>query len=152
MLASALKAVGSDDKAKLLLFHRALVKWSKQSVGLRWIGGAFLLVFIGFGYKMHYALLWFLAFFALGTVVALRQRLMCERQGNKHACPSFGEVIRTSVFSFDLLLPVIELDKRHYDESFRNLTVGALYYFYFHHFMGYVLAILLAAGVGGLVK
>lgn len=52
-------------------------------------------------------------------------------------------------YSLDLLLPIIELHKPHYDIVLDGV---ARYYFAFHKLMGYVLASFLVAGLAGLTK
>jgi len=52
-------------------------------------------------------------------------------------------------YSIDMLLPIIELDKSHYDIS---LEGWVRVYFYVHKIFGYVLALFLIAGLSGLTK
>jgi hypothetical protein len=55
-------------------------------------------------------------------------------------------------YSVDMLLPIIKLRECHYDIDFEGQFRPARYYFYFHKFMGYVLASFLVAGLSGLTK
>ena len=52
-------------------------------------------------------------------------------------------------YSFDMLLPLIQLQKSHADIELRGWR---RYYFYFHKISGYVLAALVGAGLAGLTK
>ncbi len=52
-------------------------------------------------------------------------------------------------YSLDMLLPIIQLRRRHYEVDLRGIV---RYYFYFHQIMGYVLASFLIAGLSGLAK
>ena len=55
-------------------------------------------------------------------------------------------------FSFDVLLPIIQLDKSHYDISISDFGSWKTYYFYLHKIMGYALASFVIAGLSGIVK
>ncbi len=48
-----------------------------------------------------------------------------------------------------MLLPIIELNKRHYEIQ---LARFARYYFYFHKIMGWILASFIGAGINGLTE
>ena len=52
-------------------------------------------------------------------------------------------------YSFDMALPLIELNKRH--EAIK-LTGGVQVYFYFQKLAGFVLVSFLIAGLSGLTK
>lgn len=60
-----------------------------------------------------------------------------------------GSQAAAVVYSLDMLLPIVELEKAH-----ANIVLDGLapYYFYFHKIMGYVLASFLIAGLAGLTK
>jgi hypothetical protein len=53
------------------------------------------------------------------------------------------------LLSFDLLLPIVELDARHYEFVFEGWQ---RYYFYAHKLMGYVLVSFVIAGLSGITK
>lgn len=55
------------------------------------------------------------------------------------------------IYSVDMLLPIIQLDKRNYDIPL-DLGRGAKYYFYMHKIVGYILASFIIAGISGLTK
>ena len=93
---------------------------------------------IGYGYNNGIALLWFAALTLLGA----------------WACgmSPFGRRMRAAQrfwYSFDMALPLIQLNKRH--EAIK-LSGGVLVYFYVHKLAGFVLASFLVAGLSGLTK
>jgi hypothetical protein len=69
--------------------------------------------------------------------------LRVSEQGRRHGMP-YG-----IAYSIDMLLPIIQLRKMHYDI---DLDGWARYYFYFHKIMGYVLGSFLVVGISGLVQ
>jgi hypothetical protein len=52
-------------------------------------------------------------------------------------------------YSFDMLLPIIQLRPSHYDIDLKG---RARYYFYVHKIIGWALASFLVAGLAGLTK
>ena len=58
--------------------------------------------------------------------------------------------IQAIIYSIDLLLPVIELDREHYENV--TLPAPATYYFHVHKIMGYGLAFFVIAGLSGLTS
>jgi hypothetical protein len=54
------------------------------------------------------------------------------------------------LFSFDMLLPFIQLRKEHHELHIRETFQR--YYFYFHRIMGYVLGSFLIGALSGLTK
>jgi len=52
-------------------------------------------------------------------------------------------------YSLDMLLPIIELHKPHYDIK---LEGWVRVYFYAHKVLGYILGLFLIAGLSGLTK
>ncbi len=99
---------------------------------------------IGYGYKVHRAFYWIAAFVILGTVV-----IWWSRQLTRHRIATGAAGTTPLEYSIDMLLPIIELRKQHYDI---DLTGAARYYFYFHKLMGFVLVSFLIAGLSGLTK
>jgi hypothetical protein len=95
-------------------------------------------IFIGYGYRMYYAIGWVLGFIALGALV-----LRLSKEGPRNKMP-YG-----FAYSFDMLLPLIKLREQHYSMELRGWP---RYYFYVHKIMGYVLASFLIAGLSGLTK
>jgi hypothetical protein len=52
-------------------------------------------------------------------------------------------------YSFDMLLPIVQLRPKHYDI---DLAGWPRYYFYVHKIVGWALASFLVAGLAGLTK
>jgi hypothetical protein len=93
---------------------------------------------IGYGQYPLLAIFWAMGLVILGSMV-----LQISGEGLHNRMP-FG-----LAYSFDTLLPIIQLRKKHYDV---DLQSWARYYFYWHKIMGYILASFLIAGLSGLVK
>jgi hypothetical protein len=104
----------------------------------------------GYGYRYFRALEWVLLFVLLGIAVLLLSSadkvagtIVWSAQG------VFTYLLALGLFSLDLLLPIIELHKPHYNIVLDGM---ARYYFAFHKLMGYALASFLIAGLAGLTK
>jgi hypothetical protein len=105
----------------------------------------------GYGYRYFRALEWVLIFVLLGIVVLLlfsgadkvAGTIIWTAQG------VFSHLLALSLYSLDLLLPIVELHKPNDDIMLDGV---ARYYFAFHRLMGYVLASFLVAGLTGLTK
>jgi hypothetical protein len=136
-LAGILQKMGHKDEAEDILYAGKDRELS-QSSGFDWVGLFLLKIFIGYGYRIYYAIGWVLGFIALGALV-----LKLSKQGAKHNMP-YG-----IAYSFDMLLPLIKLREHHYNIE---PTGWPRYYFYVHKIMGYVLASFLIAGLSGLAK
>jgi hypothetical protein len=93
---------------------------------------------IGYGYYPYRSIWWVIGFVALGVLV-----LRATGEGRRNHMP-YGVS-----YSFDMLLPIIQLRDKHYDVDLRG---GARYYFYFHKIVGWALASFLVAGLAGLTK
>ena len=92
----------------------------------------------GYGYRYFRSLGWVLLFTGIGALVY---------GTTSQAQPqSIGEIIW---LSFDRLLPIIELDKQHYNIP---LTGWQCYYFYSHTLIGFVLGSFILAGLSGITK
>jgi hypothetical protein len=136
-LAATFSKAGLKDKSEELLYagkNRELENTPFPANIKLWLER----VFIGYGYRIRYAVLWALGFIILGAVV-----LRISGEGARNRMP-FG-----IAFSFDMLLPIVKLREYHYDV---DLNGWARYYFYFHKLMGFVLASFLIAGLSGLTK
>jgi hypothetical protein len=105
-------------------FHRLFLRFHKY--------------FIGYKYRMYYAVFWILGFVLLGMIV-----LRFSKQGPANGMP-YG-----IAYSIDMLLPIIKLRQKHYEIDLKG---WARYYFYFQIMMGYVLASFIIAGLSGLTK
>jgi hypothetical protein len=106
-----------------------------------WLGQWLLQLTIGYGYgyRYFYALFWVAGLVALGTLVLELSGEAWRPEGR-----------RIGVwYSLDMLLPIIQLRKWHYDIDFDGFPSV---YFYVHKMMGYVLASFLIAGLSGLTR
>ena len=92
----------------------------------------------GYGYRYFRSLIWVLGITFLGAIIL----------GTTLAGPDFT-LLRRLAYSFDLLLPIVELDKRH---SLEAIDGWARYYFYVHELLGYVLGSFIVAGLAGITK
>jgi hypothetical protein len=95
-------------------------------------------VFIGYGYRIWYAIFWVVGFVTVGALI-FRRTPEAKAEGMPYGI----------AFSFDRLLPLVKLRERHYKI---DLMGWPRYYFYFHQLMGYVLGSFLLAGLSGLTK
>jgi hypothetical protein len=95
--------------------------------------------FIGYGYYNFFSLIWVAIFTGIGVCV-----LWWSGEGATHG-------MRYGIpYSFDMILPIIQLNPEHYKISFDTLSVR--WYFYFQQLMGYVLASFLIAGLSGFTR
>lgn len=138
-LADVLRNSGYPEKADAILFaardhYRDSPNTSLLTKINLWVQWGL----IGYGYYNWLALVWFLGLVGLGTWA-------CGQS-------AFGRRMRLFQrywYSFDMALPIINLNRRH--EAVK-LTGGALVYFYFHKIAGFVLVSFLVAGLSGLTK
>jgi hypothetical protein len=98
--------------------------------------------FVGYGYGQR--LLWHplacvVALVAIGTIVLRFSGV----QGR------LASWVPAAVYSFDTLLPVVQLEKSFADITFDGF---AKWYFYGQKLMGWVLASFLVAGLSGITK
>ena len=145
-LASVLQAAGHEDMADDILVASRDREWEESSMSEgKWWRLALLKYFIGYGYGNgnFLALIWALALVAVGTFV-----LHCTKEHKKH--DEFHNPLDTICYSLDVLLPIIRLRERHYNNV--DLETGARYYFYFHKVMGYVIMFFAIAGLSGLTS
>ena len=140
-LAAVLRNAGHRDKAGDILYA-GRERERETATALRWWGMTFLNYAIGYGYgyRYFYSLGWIVALVGLGVVV-----LRLTEEHRRHEIP-LG-----IAYSLDMLLPIIRLRDRHYDEDI-DLSAGARHYFYVHKIMGYVLASFLVAGLSGITQ
>lgn len=156
-LAAVLRQAGETEKANRILYagrERARKSaWSplrplKNVRGIpRWLGLGLLKVSIGYGigYRFFYALFWVLLLTALGVYTL---------GGETVGAPGAEAVRLTSwvdkaVYSFDQLLPIIELNHNFSDVA---LPESVEHYFYWHRLLGFLLGTFIAAGVAGLTQ
>jgi hypothetical protein len=140
-LASVLRSMGHPETADAVLYaakereRRDSGRWTPKWWGmslLKWTIG------YGYGYRYFYALWWVVGITLLGALI-----LGTTLQG-----PDFT-LIKRLAYSFDLLLPIVELDKRH---SLDAIDGWPRYYFYVHELLGYVLGSFIVAGLAGITK
>ena len=86
------------------------------------------------------ALVWVLVITFLGAII------LASTAGRDF---TFIDVIGNLAYSFDLLLPIVELDKRH---ALEGIEGWRRYYFYVHELAGYVLGSFIVAGLAGITK
>jgi hypothetical protein len=136
-LASVLQANGLIDDATAIRYAGKERERCAAS-GLRWVGLSLLNYSIGFGYHLEFAFYWAVGFVLLGWAV-----LYATGQRTKY------EIKLGLAYSLDMLLPVVQLRKKHYDI---DLDPCPRRYFYAHRIIGIVLASFIAAGISGLTK
>jgi uncharacterized protein YjbI with pentapeptide repeats len=99
---------------------------------------------IGYGYKVHRTFYWIAFFVVFGAVV-----IWWSRQFSRHRNGTGAAGTTALEYSIDMLLPIVELRKQHYDI---DLAGFVRYYFYVHKLMGFVLVSFLIAGLSGLTR
>jgi hypothetical protein len=141
-LAKVLRDEGRPEAADNVLYA-GKERERAQSAGWRYIWMTANKWVIGYGYHLERAFWWVFAFVAFGIEV-----LWMSGEGQRNGMP-YG-----IAYSFDLLLPIIQLRERHY-----KIDLGLVcpvryvrYYFYLHKIAGFVLASFLIAGISGLTK
>ena len=141
-LAGVLDASGHKNMANDILFasrERERTE-SNPSEGNWWLLSA-LKFTIGYGYGLRYFWVvgWLVIFTLIGTCW-----LRCEKE-----CHDNGKKLGFW-FSLDMLLPIIQLRKRHYEIDLPDK--GVRYYFFSHKLVGYVLVFFVIAGLTGLTE
>jgi hypothetical protein len=140
-LGSVLRSMGHAETADAVLYagkesERRAAGWRKP----KWWGMSLLkwTIGYGYGYRYFYALWWVVGITLIGALIL--------------ATTSTGQEFTLAgklAYSFDLLLPIVELDKRH---SLEAISGWQRYYFYGHELLGYVLGSFIVAGLAGLTK
>jgi hypothetical protein len=143
-LAAVLRAMGQPGKADEILYagkeHERSKARSHREIS-RWIELSLANYTSGYGYRYYYTMRWIIGlilFIFLGAQV-----YNTTASGN---ALSWGEKL---AFSFDILLPIVKLDESHYKVL---LSGWQHYYFYFHKLVGYVLGLIVVAGLSGIMK
>jgi hypothetical protein len=136
-LATVLQANGLIDEATDIRYAGKEREYD-ASTGLRRAALFLLKYSIGFGYHLEYAFAWALGFVLLGWAV-----LLATGQRNKH-----GTTLGLA-YSFDMLLPLVQLDKKHDDV---DLDPWPQRYFFAHKIVGVLLTSFIVAGISGLTK
>jgi hypothetical protein len=136
--AVALRREGHEDTAIGVLYEMKKREMAETRLVTRKVWLMLLHVFIGFGYRIYYAVWWVLGFIVTGIIV-----LNVSGEGRRNKMP-YG-----LIYSIDMLLPFTKLRESN---SKIELAGAARYYFYFHKIMGFVLSSFLIAGLSGLTK
>ena len=136
-LAHVLQNNGDVGKATEILYA-GKERERRASSGARYVWMTTLKLVVGYGYHIERALYWALGFVFVGWLV-----LLATKQTRKYDVP-IG-----ITYSFDMLLPLLALRKKHYDIDLDDLPRC---YFYVHKVVGYILASFLVVGLSGLTK
>jgi hypothetical protein len=110
----------------------------KEASGYNWARLFLLNYSVGFGYHLEFAFYWAAGLVLLGWAV-----LYATGQRTKHG------ITLGLAYSFDMLLPLVQLRKKHYDI---DLDPWPQRYFFFHKIVGVILASFIVAGITGLTK
>jgi hypothetical protein len=143
-LATLFRAAGESAKANRIRYESRerdrADAWKQEDYG-RWFGLTLLKWGIGYGLGLRYflALWWIVVFTLIGTIA-----LHVARQGPQ------GLSAKT-IFSLDMLLPIVQLDAAH-NQLEGSLAGGVKHYFYAHKLVGWVLASFLIAALAGLTQ
>jgi hypothetical protein len=140
-LANVLQAQGEIDTATAVRYAERDRDRDEQRRRGSWLIFAWLTLLrylIGYGYYLFYSIGWVAGLIGLGVFVLWR-----SGEGRRNGMP-YGVS-----YSFDMLLPIIQLRQKHYDI---DLMGWARYYFYVHKILGWALASFLVAGLAGLTK
>jgi uncharacterized protein YjbI with pentapeptide repeats len=139
-LAQVLRNAGYEDKATAILFEgKKRQQKETKTLSLNWWWLFLQWSFIGYGYDNFRVLYWVLILCGLGMLT-----LHLSGQDVANKMKYYG-----LCYSLDMLLPIIELHKPHYDIA---LEGWVRVYFYVHKIFGYLLASFLIAGLSGLTK
>ena len=154
-LARVLRADGLDDIADDILYEgreqeRDYLWYLEGKLPLmpfKWWRLTFLKWAYGYGYGWRSLLVlgWVAVFVVVGTIV-----LRLKNENGEHDL--ITSLSDKAWYSLDMLLPVIHLREKHYDENFDLKQERVRYYFYVHKIMGYVLTFFLLAGLSGLME
>ena len=110
-----------------------------------WVWLNAVLIFIGYGYHIDWALYWALGLVIIGVFVLWISRQYRNKDLNHKDLKYCG-----LAYSIDMLLPIIHLRKYHYDDI--ELEGWVRVYFYIHKILGYALALFIIIGLTGIVK
>ncbi len=138
-LAKVFESTGDDANAATIRYYGAERRRS-ESTGFKWLGLSLLkwTIGYGYGYRYFYALVWILGITLLGAIIKMKA------EGRRTLSIADG------AFSLDLLLPIVKLDNRHYDDL--KFEGWPRYYFMLHQLLGFILASFIVAGLSGITK
>jgi uncharacterized protein YjbI with pentapeptide repeats len=154
-LAGVFEKTGHRDKAKEIRYA-GKERERNQTTGLSWLWLTGLKWTIGYGYYYYCALLWTGLWTFFGMMFLLGSWMFKPYPTSRWPSDSRHwsyNILNSFFFSFDMLLPIINLDKHHEAEIFNDRTHNIVQcYFYVHQIVGYLLAFFLVAGLSGLAK
>jgi hypothetical protein len=136
-LASVVQSQGNSTLATSIRYSGRERERSKAT-GRAWVWLTALKWVIGYGYYPYIAMYWVIGLVMAGAII-----LRVSGEGPRNGMP-YG-----LAYSFDMLLPIIQLRKRHSDI---DLQAWPRYYFYGQRIMGWVLGSFLIAGLSGLTR
>lgn len=149
-LASVQRQGGQSEKANRILYAgRERVRAAAGAAGVfhRWLGLTLMKWSIGYGIGYGYfrALAWALAFTVIGYFALGPGPVGAAGPDNVQLTTWLDK----AVYSFDQLLPIIELNRSF---SGVKLPEAVEHYFYAHRILGFLLGSFIAAGVAGLTQ
>ncbi len=140
-LAEVLRTMGHPGKAKDILYagkeRERSEAWKRWEVS-NWLWLSLLNCTIAYGYHYYYITHWVILLILLGAWIY-----------GKTAPGKASNWMARLIFSFDLLLPLVKLNENNYKIP---ISGWQLYYFYFHKLIGYVLGLIIIAGISGIIK
>jgi hypothetical protein len=141
-LASVFREAGETKKADEILFT-SKNRERDNSTGTKFVQLFLSHIFIGYGFRYHYAVFWVIGWTLLGAVaIKIGQR-------QKVVSPGLS-AYRAIIYSFGSLIPVAGVKRRWFDDV---ETAGWLdAYFIIHQLAGFVLASFIVAGVAGITQ
>ncbi len=144
--ANVLRDMGYKSLATEVIIAK-MDKKREHEVGntLTWLKLSALKFIINYGYGYSYSLVWVLILVASGFFFI---RLEQSRKGAKDE--QLDDMLEQVFYSINMLLPIIQLNKRH--ENIEHDISVVRIYFYVHKIMGYVLAMIIVAGLSGMIK
>lgn len=149
--ASVLRDMGYKSLATKVIVakmnHKQKQAWDQITWDLvpwTWIKLSVFKYSIKYGYGYYYSLAWVLVLVVIGAILIRIEQNQLEVKDEK-----LDSFIEELFYSTNMLLPIIQLNKRH-EEINHNISF-VRYYFYLHKVMGYVLAMSLIAGLSGML-
>ena len=140
-LAAALRVEGESVKADTILYvGRERDRHGANGAKRWWLTLLNYTIGYGLGHRYLRTAWWVLGMAVLGALVLSQ----CD------GAMGFSVTWLLSC-SLDLLIPIFEFGEGHY-EFIQTVTGWPKAYFYFHQFVGYLLASLLIAGIAGLTQ
>jgi hypothetical protein len=137
-LARVLEDQGADRSADAVRFAGKDLERQYSSSWLRRIWLTILWIFVGYGYSIWRAYIWWISLLAAGVAI-----LWFWKQ------PEGADGLGKVVYSFDMLVPVFKLDEKSKDVRLHGFP---RVYFLVHKILGWGLAAFIAASASGLLK